>query len=402
MLATLFLAGCGARPLPDYALRPWGTHLSDFNRSNLAAANETLKTPLDAAWSKDLSAFKLIDVYKPQEFSSPAIADNVLYTGSSGEGFYAIGLDTGSVIWSVDADASIEAAPTVAGDMICFGSTDGVLRCLDKKGGSPLWRFQAKSEILSSPVISDGRVYFSAADDRIYALSVADGSKQWVYARGTYQTVAPRLTNSSAYDAAKKRLYHFFSDGYLVCVSALNGKELWAKKLGTDFDSTLTVRSTPLLLDGSVYAIGGDGAVMELDSETGNTKNSFKIIMAQDFVIPDARSIVIAGEGLVISMDRGTGAILWKQELKDKKISTLFASDTFLFVAANHVESFWNTGWFEKTIGTIEAIRLDNGQLVWSKKLSSAVSASAASAYDRLALITDHGELTVFAPENNR
>ncbi len=398
MLAALFLTGCAAKPLPDYAFKPWGTHLSDFNRTNLATMT-ALKGPLDDAWSKDLSAFKLINVYEPQEFSSPVIADNVLYTGASGKGFYAIGLDTGSVIWSFDADAAIEAAPTVAGDMVCFGSSAGVLRCLDKKNGNPLWRFQAKSEILSSPIISDGRVYFSASDDRIYALSASDGSKQWVYTRGTYQTVAPRLTNSSAYDAEKKRLYHFFSDGYLVCVSAVSGKELWARKLREDFDGTIIKRSTPLLFEGSVYAIKGGGVVEELDSETGNIKNSFNLIKAQEFVIPSSSRIVIAGEGLVISLDRGTGAVLWKRELKDKTISTLFASEALLFVAINHTKSFWNTGWFEKKTGAIEAMRLDDGQTVWSKELSSSVSAAAASAYDRVALITDHGEVRVLAPE---
>lgn len=402
MLAALFLTGCAAKPLPDYAFKPWGTHLSDFNRRNLAAMT-TLKGPWGDAWSKDLSAFKLINVYEPQEFSSPVIADNVLYTGASGKDFYAIGLDTGAVLWSFDADAAIEAAPTVAPSttegMVCFGSAAGVLRCLDKKNGKELWRFQAKSEILSSPIVSDGRVYFSASDDRIYALSAADGSKQWVYARGTYQTVAPRLTNSSAYDAEKKRLYHFFSDGYLVCVSAVNGKELWARKLRDDFDGTLSKRSTPLLFEGSLYAIKGGGVVEELDSETGNTKNSFNLIKAQDFVIPDSRHIVIAGDGLVISLDRGTGRVLWKRELKDKTISTLFASETLLFVAINHTKSFWNTGWFEKKVGAIDALRLDDGQIVWSKELSSSVSAAAASAYDRVALITDHGEVRVLAPE---
>ncbi|MBI5236110.1 MAG: PQQ-binding-like beta-propeller repeat protein [Deltaproteobacteria bacterium] len=398
MLAALFLAGCATKPLPDYAFKQWGTHLSDYDRRNLAAMT-TLKGPLDNAWSKDISAFKLIDVYEPQEFSSPAIVDNVLYTGSSGEEFYAIGLDTGSVLWSFDADASIEAAPTVQGDMVCFGSTAGVLRCLDKKNGNPLWHFQAKSEILSSPVISDGSVYFSASDDRIYALSASDGSKQWVYTRGTYQTVAPRLTNSPAYDAEKKRLYHFFSDGYLVCVSAINGKELWARKLREDFDGAIVRRATPLLFEGSVYALKRGGVVEELDSETGNTKNSFNLIKAQEFVVPDSRRIVMAGEGMVVSLDRGTGVVLWKRELKDKTISTLFASQAFLFVAINHTKSFWNTGWFEKKVGAIEAISLDDGRIVWSKELSSSVNAAAASAYDRVALITDRGALTVLAPE---
>ncbi len=402
MLAALFLTGCATKPLPDYAFKPWGTHLSDFKRTNLATMT-TLKGPLDDAWSKDLSSFKLIDVYEPQEFSSPAIVDNVLYTGSSGKDFYAIGLDTGAVLWSFDADAAIEAAPSVAPSiaegMVCFGSSAGVLICLDKKNGNPLWRFQAKSEILSSPIISDGRVYFSASDDRIYALSASDGSKQWVYTRGTYQTVAPRLTNSSAYDAEKKRLYHSFSDGYLVCVSAVDGKELWARKLRDDFDGTSHKRSTPLLFEGSVYAIKSGGVVEELDSETGNTKNSFNLIKAQEFVIPDSRRIVIAGESLVISLDRGTGRVEWKRELKDKTISTLFASETLLFVAINHTKSFWNTGWFEKKVGAIEAIRLDDGQTVWSKGLASSVSAEAASAYDRVALITDNGKLTVLAPE---
>jgi len=352
--------------------------------------------PLEKAWTKDISAFRFINRYEPQELSSPVMADGVLYAGSDAGDVYAIELATGSVKWSFDADYPVEGAVSVGDGRVCFGSANGVFRCLAAADGAEAWRFQTKSSIVSSPLIRDGRVWFTSSDDRLYALSLEKGEKVWVYTRGTYQTVAPRVPGSSAFHDGK--LYQLFSDGYVVALSAETGKELWAVRTVPGFDSALATRRVPLVHDGKVYVIDGKNAVAALDAATGRTLATYDAIAAYDFVIVGDRTLVAAGAEFVVAVDMRSGAILWKKGLTHRPMSSIFAAGDYLFILSNFKTSLWDSSYFEKTLGHIEAVRLANGEAVWSEELKSTLTARPAVAYGYAAVVADNGAVRVYAP----
>jgi outer membrane protein assembly factor BamB len=62
--------------------------------------------------------------------SSPAIAGNRLYIGSSDGHLYVLDMMTGQRLSDFNAGAGITASPAIAAGKVVVGSQDGVLYCL--------------------------------------------------------------------------------------------------------------------------------------------------------------------------------------------------------------------------------------------------------------------------------
>jgi len=387
---ALFASSCTAFH-PAKEQTPWGTYLGGEARGNVST--DPVSMPLVKVWDKDIAEFTAFKGYSNEQLASPAISGGVLFIGSPDKTFYAMEMATGKVLWKFDAKYQIEAPATVTDDKVCFGSSDGFLRCLDREG-KLLWEYRAKSEILSSPVIRDAKVYFSSSDDRLYALDAATGEKVWNYTRRVFKTVVPRLYASSAWDHG--RLYHLFSDGTLVCLSAADGKELWTRKLVDNFDGAQSVRRTPLVSGGVVYAIDDKNAVVALSAETGDVKGIYNIIKANDFVLPDRDTLVIAGADRMVSIKISTGELNWDKHLTNSPTHSIFAAGDYLLVLANKESTPFKIYFFTSTEGYVEALKIADGSTVWTKKLDSAVSAGGAASAGAVALASDSGGLTLF------
>lgn len=393
-MAAFTIAGCAAKPLPVEEGQ-WNTYQNDFARTNVSSGR--IELPLVVGWDKDVADIKFLRPFPKEQLSSPVIAKGRLYAGSTDNTLYAVDLASGKVFWKFGAKYPIEAPPTVTDDRVCFGTSEGVMRCLDLNG-KLLWQFQARSEILSSPIVADGKLFFSSSDDRIYALDASTGARLWTYSRGTYKTVTPRVFASPAL-SARGNLFHLFSDGTAVCLSSGTGKELWTKKVVKEFEEPIPPRRTPLVDSGTVYLIDGNEAVLAVSEDTGDVKGIYNTIRAKDFIIPDSRSIVVAGEGQAIAIDRTTGAILWKAALEHGPVSSAFSAGGYLFVLSNFKKAPLGIDYFARDKGYLEALALSDGKIAWGRALDSSVSADASSSLARVALITNEGALTVFSPK---
>ena len=352
------LPGCAQKA--ELTPNRWSTYLSGVERANVS--QDTVRFPVAVAWTKDVSGFEILRDHPKGQMSSPLIYDGVLYAGSTGKSLYALDLSTGRVKWSYGAGYPIEATPSVGEGMVCFGSLDGVFRCLDAAEGRLLWQFQAKSEILSSPVIKDSTVYFSSSDDRVYALSAKNGEKKWVYNRTTFQTVSPRIYGSAAYHNA--RLYQFFSDGFVVCISAENGREIWKRQVVKGFGSAENVRRTPLVANSTVYVIDDDRAVVALDTDTGEIKKSYQAVRTNDFIIPDKRTLIAAGSDRVVAYDMISGTVIWEKELVHRPLYSIFGAEGAVFLLSNYTWKPLGMDTFSRERGRIEAISMKDDKLL--------------------------------------
>ncbi|MBI4948551.1 MAG: PQQ-binding-like beta-propeller repeat protein [Deltaproteobacteria bacterium] len=392
VLGALLFQGCASAP-PIGEKTAWQTFMRSYSRTNVS--EDSIILPLVVAWEDDVSASTAFKGYTKEQPSSPVFYDGALFVSSTDERLYSYDAASGKIIWTFNASFPIEATPTVAGDRVFFGSGDGAMRCLDKATGNSIWSYQTRSEILSSPIVVDGRVIFTSSDDRVHAVDEKTGERLWTFARATFRAVQPRVNGSPAYSDG--RVFVFFSDGSLAAISVDRGAELWSKAgVVRDFDSPIKTRRTPLVDNGLVYVIDDKNSVQAFSAVTGEAKGSFDLLKAYDFVLPDARTITILGVDQIISLDRITGSILWKKDLRNRPSSSIFAVKGMVFVLSNHRTSFLNTGYFEKDNGYIEALDMKNGDTLWGEGLKSGISSNGSSGHSRIALLTDSGIIEVF------
>lgn len=392
--------GC-AQKTARASYKPWGTHLADDARTNYS--EEKFTPPVYLSWYVYLPSHDYLSPGDREEPSAPVMSKGILYAAASEGRLYAFDAATSKLIWVYDANYPVDATPAVEDKAVCFGSSDGVFRCIGAQDGRLLWKFQARSSVLASPVIKNETVYFHASDDRVYALSLNTGEKKWIYHRGTYQTVAPRVTSSSAF--GNGFLYTLFSDGFVVCLEASTGREVWSKRVVANFDSSFRTRRTPLVSANMVYLIDAENSVVALDAATGETKKTYDAIKVYDFVIPDAgnaqsaRTVILAGAEMVVSVDAVTGAVVWKKELSKKPLSSVFAAGDYVFVVSNYVHNPLGMESLSSTKGYVEAFRLSNGEAAWSERIDDAVGGNVAAAGNAIALMTNSGALSLFGPE---
>jgi outer membrane protein assembly factor BamB/ABC-type phosphate transport system substrate-binding protein len=146
--------------------------------------------------------------------TTPAVADGVVYAGSSQDGglyAFSAGCATGcGPAWVGWTDGRIFAAPAVADGVVYVGSDDTKLYAFpvgcSAGGGScnPLWTAKTNGYVESSPAVANGVVYVGSADHHLYAFPTgcATGGgcpPLWTATTGDLITAAPAVSNGKVY-----------------------------------------------------------------------------------------------------------------------------------------------------------------------------------------------------------
>ena len=162
----------------------------------------------------------------------------------------------------------------------------GLLRAWPEGGPELLWEVDSLGKGYASLAVADGRIYTQGqlAVDRpfprhfLMALDAATGETLWHtpnhqpyrddYDLGDGPRSAPTLDGD--------RLYALSASGYLICANAETGDEIWNVNLFERFDGRQLVWgiSESPLIDGDrviVHASGGEGGLVALDKQTGET-----------------------------------------------------------------------------------------------------------------------------------
>jgi glucose dehydrogenase len=74
-------------------------------------------------------------------FSSPAVADGVVYVGSGSHNVYALDAVTGARRWTYDAGDTLGSSPVVSGGVVYIGSPDRRVHAIDAATGDRRWTF---------------------------------------------------------------------------------------------------------------------------------------------------------------------------------------------------------------------------------------------------------------------
>lgn len=202
------------------------------------------------------------DVY----LSSPAVADGMVYVGSSDGHVYALDAASGSLRWKQRTGEVVHASPAVAEGLVVVGSWDGVLHALDARSGERRWALQTGRDPLmanqqgfqSSPAIVDGVVYVGCRDSHLYAVDLRTGAERWRVSTGSSWVVSsPAVVDGLVVFAT--------SDSSRVhAVEASSGKPRWTHQ------AKAYVFASPTVADGVVMVGQLNGELLALRLADGS------------------------------------------------------------------------------------------------------------------------------------
>jgi outer membrane protein assembly factor BamB len=104
-----------------------------------------------------------------------AVANGVVYLDTSGPNgeVAALSAATGHQLWSFTTGGAIDSSsPAVANGVVYVGSTDDTVYALSATTGTELWRFPTGLAVESSPAVVNGRVYIGSDDGNLYAFGL--------------------------------------------------------------------------------------------------------------------------------------------------------------------------------------------------------------------------------------
>jgi outer membrane protein assembly factor BamB len=250
-VALILCAGCvsvawGQQP-SGKCLNNW----SEFHRTNMVRWNPCEKVlgvnnigNLVLKWRNRDTGYRYI-------WSSPAVANGVVYVDSNDGNVYALNAKTGAKLWSYTTGNG-ESSPAVANGVVYLGSYDKKVYALNAKTGVKLWSYTTGSDVESSPAVTNGVVYVVSDDNNVYALNAKTGTKVWSYfiGIGAY-TSSPAVANGVMYVGS--------IDHNVYALNAKTGTKLWSHATSGQVISSLAVTNgmvfvVPLI--GDVHAFG--------------------------------------------------------------------------------------------------------------------------------------------------
>ena len=228
--------------------------------------------------------------------SAPAVSGDLIIVNTSNgqdeEGYVvspeapdliALNKDTGQLVWRAEpvgdwilhGQWSSPAVAEIGGvRQVVIGQGDGWVRGFDASDGSTLWEFDTnpieaewpltRNNVIATPVIWDDTVFIANGQDpesgegvgRLHAIDATqrgDISESGLVWRT--ENIRRSLSTVAIHDGL---LYVADFSGYLHCIDATSGDEVWV------YDTFSAVWGSPLVADGKVYLGDEDGDVVVL------------------------------------------------------------------------------------------------------------------------------------------
>ena len=137
-------------------------------------------------------------------WSSPTVANGVVYAASNDEKLYAFNATTGTVLWATCIGATTFSTPAVVKGMVYIGTGDGKLYAFNAITGVVLWVTDTGGEVDSSPAVANGVVYVGSIeatqnDGKLYAFNATTGAELWTITAENYVQTSPAVANGVVY-----------------------------------------------------------------------------------------------------------------------------------------------------------------------------------------------------------
>ena len=214
----------------------------------------------------------------------------------------------GTQAWKFATRGQIWSSPAVANGIVYFGSFDDYVYALNAKSGTVLWRQKTGGEVQSSPVVVDGVVYIGSDDGKLYALhAAATPGKQVIWS----QPIGGQVVSSPAVSSNGSTVY-VGSSNYLYALLTsprVSSHVAWRVPTGGMIRSGPVVAGNVIYVgseSGGLYAVRADGSVKWNYSAAGFVDSNPTVTVAG--------GVVYFGnhDGDVYAINATTGNLLWQ------------------------------------------------------------------------------------------
>ncbi len=247
---------------------------------------------------------------------SPAVADGRVFALDPKGRLYAFDAGSGSQVWENKTELRFSGGPGVGEGTLVVGTLDGEVIAYSPDSGSERWRTKVSSEVVSAPAISRGIAVVRSIDGRTFGFSITDGERRWVYDRGV---PALTLRGNSPPAVGGGLAVLGYDSGTIVALRIEDGSPLWEQQVAvgegrTELDRMVDIDGSMALDSDGLFAVTYNGEAVALTVDGGRPIWNRELSSYAGVTLSGERVLVGDSAGTLWSLDRSTGAALWKQE----------------------------------------------------------------------------------------
>ena len=255
----------------------------------------------------------------------PAYADSVVYAADRKGTVKAVNADDGKEVWSVNLaekdgwfsrkPALLSGGLTIADGHVYVGSEKAQVYALDAGTGAIVWQTTAAGEVLSRPTASDGLVLVHTSNGQLQALDQNSGVVKWTV---NLDMPALSLRGESAPAVAYGAAIVGGDNGRVSAVLMQQGQLIWQQRISqatgtTEIDRLSDVDTTPVIVNGVVYALAYNGNLTALDLRNGQILWKRELGSVNDFIVDGNRIYIADQNDRILALTTDGGVTLWTQ-----------------------------------------------------------------------------------------
>ncbi|MFI8416601.1 outer membrane protein assembly factor BamB [Serratia sp. NPDC078593] len=327
----------------------------------------------------------------------PAYQDGTVFAADRHGIVKAMDAENGKEKWKVDLSektgflsrnrsAILSGGLTVAGSNVYVGSEKAVVYALNTADGAVTWQSKVAGEMISRPVVSDGMVLVHTSNGQLQALNEADGAVKWTV---NLDMPALSLRGESAPATAYGAAIVGGDNGRVNAVLMQQGQLIWQQRISqpsgaTEIDRLNDVDTTPVIVEGVIYALGYNGNLAALDLRSGQIIWKRDLGSVNDFIVDAGRIYLVDQNDRVVALSTEGGVTVWTQsELLHRNLTAPVMYNGYLVAGDSEGYLHW--------------VNTTDGRFVAQQKVdSSGFLSTPVVAGDKLLIQAKGGEVYAF------
>jgi outer membrane protein assembly factor BamB len=257
----------------------------------------------------------------------------------------AVSLTDRSLLWAFTLPRVSRGGPTIAGGRVFVGTDGGIIYAIDGADGGQVWKAETDGLVVG-PLAASGGMVFGVAENghgaasTVYGWHADTGKEAWSFAqtRGVIGSSSPSATGGVVYVG--------MGDSTVRAFDASSGDVLWSRAVSTTFSPG----SAPALAGGSVYALTAGGHLYDLRASDGTRVWDYLFdansIRSSALVASDT---VYAGldDGTVVAVSISSGNLVWTAKPTPGLVGALVPAGDLILAAhagrSGHLEALRHT-----------------------------------------------------------
>jgi outer membrane protein assembly factor BamB len=285
---------------------------------------------IDTAWTEQLKAGSPKKRFFPEE-SQITLDSGFIYVGTHAGLFYKVNAADGKVVWEYENiitgqkdENPIASQAGIFDGLVIFTDINGYVTALNTSDGTLAWQKFIAREALGNVLIMGDKAYFMRGESHLVCISAMNGNQIWSRELPGYVPEMSMRGHASLVTDSTK-IYLGMANGSVLAFQAGSGSVSWVKQLSVPLSSLRDIDSSLTLVGSELYVSGYFNKTYRMRTSDGSLVWRGDGGSGGAPLVLDDKVIIASSRGEIKALNRADGEEVWSFKYQKKKLPIVSA-----------------------------------------------------------------------------